>query len=400
MPVFAYKAIDAKRRATEGTVMAETPRQARDQLRDKGLGVAHVRVVPQSGGRNASHGRSLRAQTQVIAFSRELGTLLAAGIPLLQALQALTKQHRGRFRTALMELADHVAAGLSLAEAMRAQGDYFDLTMVSIVEVGESTGNLDTALRRLASFKEKTHRLRSKVVTALVYPACVCIVGVAVCVFLMTYVVPGLIDTLTQAGRQLPAVTRVVRAASQLLLDWWWALALLAAGAVVLVRLALRLPRGRYLADRLILATPVVGQLARKEITSRIAVVLSALLRAGLQFVAAVGITRATVRNSVFRKALHEYEAAVASGKDVAACLESSSVFSPMVVQMLAVGQEAGNLEDMLDQLAEAYDHDVAIATARLTAMLEPLLIVILAILVGFIAFATILPILEISNVL
>jgi type II secretory pathway component PulF len=152
--------------------------------------------------------------------------------------------------------------------------------------------------------------------------------------------------------------------------------------------------------DKTMLRVPLVGELIRKEITSRMAVVLSALLRSGLPFVEAVKITKGTLRNRVFRRAMDAYETAVSAGRDVAQPLETSGVFSPMVVHMLAVGQQAGELEEMLDHLATSYDRQVATAAQRLTALLEPLLIVLLAVLVGFIAFATILPILEISNVM
>jgi len=299
----------------------------------------------------------------------------------------------------VQQLADQVASGTGLAESMGRQPDIFDELCVSITQVGQSTGSLDVALHRLADFREKSERLRSRLVSALIYPAIVCVIGVAVSVFLMTFVVPNLLRTLTESGRELPMITRAVKAASDLLLGWWWVLLAGVMGIVVAVRLVLRTTTGRRLADRLILHLPLLGGLARKENTSRIAVVMAALLRSGVQFTDAIRITRDTVGNRVFRDALMDYETAVAAGRDVAGPLAASGVFSPMVVQMLAVGQQAGQLEQMLEQVAGAYDRQVATATGRLTAALEPLLIVLLAVLVGFIALATILPILEISNV-
>ncbi len=401
MAVYEYKAIDVDEAAVGGTIVADTPRQARDVLRERGLTISQILPVAEADGKSfRRRRRARRAQNDVVAFIRELATLLGAGIPLLKALQTLTRQHRGHFRTVVEQLGDQVTAGVSLAEAMERQGAYFDEMCVSIVQVGQSTGSLEDALRRLADFKEKAHQLRSRITTALIYPAVVCMIGLAVSVFLMTYVVPNLLGTLTQAGKELPAITRVVKGMSDLLLGWWWALLAGAAGIVIAIRLILRGQNARFTADRLILRIPLIGELIRKENTSRMAVVLAALLRSGLQFVDAVHITRQTLRNRVFRRAMDDYASAVTAGRDVAAPLGSSGVFSPMVVQMLAVGQQAGQLEDMLQQIADAYDLQVATATQRLTAVLEPLLIVLLAILVGFIAFATILPILEVSNVL
>jgi len=256
------------------------------------------------------------------------------------------------------------------------------------------------ALSRLADFKEKADQLRSRVTTAMVYPAVVCVIGLVASIFLMTYVVPNLLDTLIQAGGRLPAITRFVKAVSDLIIGWWWALSGGLAALIVGARLTLRTRAGRLAADRIVLRIPIVGDLIRKETTSRMAVVLAALLRSGLEFVRAIQITRRTMHNCVFKMAMDDYERAVTAGSDIAAPLEASGVFSPMVVQMLAVGQQSGQIEEMLEQLAASYSRQVDTATQRLTAMLEPILIVFLALLVGFIALATILPILEISNVL
>lgn len=401
MPVFKYKAIDMDATDLVGTLIADTPRQARDVLRDRGLTVTQVTPIRQTDAIGyRQHRRGRRAQSEVVAFIRELATLMKAGIPLLSALKTLSDQHRRYFKAVIQDLGDQVAAGAGLAEAMGRHTSYFDELCVSIVRVGENTGVMDAALMRLAGFKEKAHRLRSKVTTALIYPAVVGSIGLVVSVFLMTYVVPNLLGTLLQTGRELPAITRVVKTASDFLLGWWWVLLALAAGLPLIVKSLLRSDSVRLIADRLVLRIPVIGELIRKENTSRMAIVMATLLGSDMQFVEAIRITRRIIRNSVFRKAMDDYETAVTAGSNVSAPLQASGVFSPMVVQMLAVGQESGQLEEMLEQLSDAYDQEVATATQRLTAVLEPVLIVFLAILVGFIAFATILPILEISNVL
>jgi general secretion pathway protein F len=401
MPVFEYTAMGAEGDATSGTIVADTPRQARDALREQGIRMAEVVLAAPSARRSVlTRGRGSRNPYEVVKFVRELATLLQAGIPLLTALQTLSRNRRGPFGTVVKHLGDKVAAGVSLADAMAQQGAFFDEMCVSIVRVGESTGQLETALKRLADFKEKAQQIRSRVTTALVYPAIVSVVGLAVSVFLMTYVVPNLLSTLRQAHKELPAITQMVSSLSDFLVAWWWLLVLLAAGLVVALGMILRTEKGHMGFDWMMLRIPVVGELVRMENTSRMAVVLGALLRSGLPFIEAVRITRQTVPNRVFRRALTEYERAVTAGQDVAGPLEASGVFSPMVVEIVSVGQQSGQLEDMLQQLADSYDKEVAVATQRLTAMLEPLMIVLLAVVVGFIAFATILPILEVSNVL
>lgn len=401
MPVFDYNAMSPDGVSASGSIVADTPRQARDELRQRGMRIAQVKAAAAaSAGSMLWRRRGRRDQDHVVKFIRELATLLQAGITLLSALTTLAKQRHRTFSAVLRHLADKVAAGASLADAMDQQSAYFDEMCVSIVRVGENTGQLETALKRLADFKEKAHQLRSRLSTALIYPAVVCVVGLAVSVFLMTFVVPGLIGTLSQAGKELPAVTQVVKGLSDFVLAWWWAIVLLAAAAVVAFGLAMRNPAGRLTLDRLVLKIPLIGELIRMENTSRMAVVLGSLLRSGLPFVEAIRITQRTVPNRVFQRALRDYEIAVTAGQDVAAPLEASGVFSPMVVEIVSVGQQAGQLEDMLQQLSESYDKEVATAVQRLTALIEPLLIVLLAVVVGFIAFATILPILEVSNVM
>jgi general secretion pathway protein F len=398
MAVYAYSAVDLDASTSDGTVAADTPRQARDLLRERGLSVTRIwTLADRSRGSRSAFRRTQPAEVTV--FLDELATLLGAGIPLLAALQTLSDQHSKRFRAVIQHMADQVAAGISLAEAMRQRPECFDELCVSIVHVGESTGQLEISLAQLAQFKAKAHRLRSQVTTALIYPAIVSVIGLAVTVLLMTYVVPNLLEALTQAGQPLPAVTMVVKAASDFLIEWWWALLLCALGGALTARLLLRAESPQRRWDRIKLATPLLGELIRKELTARMAVVLAALLRSGIPFADAVRITRQTLRNWLFRDALEKYEAAVVAGRDVAGPLRESGVFRPMVIQMLSVGQQAGQLEDMLEKLADSYERQVDLATRRLTSLLEPLLIVLLAIVVGFVAFAAILPILEASNV-
>ena len=400
MPVFAYKAVDLDASAVDGTLIADTSRQARDMLRERGLTITSITSAesPKATGiRPFGRGGS---RHEIVEFIREVATLLAAGIPLHSALETLAEQHGRPMKAIIQQLADRIAAGDGLAEAMKSHPTHFGPLVTSMVAVGESTGSLATALKRLADFQEKAHRLRSRVTSALIYPAVVSVLGLCVCIFLMTYVVPNLLNALTEAGKELPPITQFVKTVSDLLVHGWWAIILGVAAMVAAFMAILRTPRGRHAIHAIVLKIPLVGKLIRKDLTSRMAVILSALLRSGLQFIDAVRITRGTLRNVLFQQALEDYEVAVAAGKDVAEPLKNSGVFPPMVVQMLAVGQQSGELEAMLDQLAESYDQQVQTATQRLTAALEPLMLVVLAIFVGFIALATILPILEASNVL
>lgn len=341
--------------------------------------------------------RSYRAST--IEFTRGLSTLLGVGVPLVDALQTLATQQTGGFRSIVLQLQDRIAAGASLAQAMRDHPDVFDRLDVSVAEVGETAGTLDTVLNRLAEFKENSAAVRGRIGTALLYPAIVFVVAIGVSLLLMTFVVPKLLGSLIEAGKPIPLVTRIVKAMSDAIVSGWWVgLGLL---AVIIVALAylLQTARGRATWDRWQLRIPLVGPAIRKQAIARMAVVMATLMRNGIVFLKAVQIAKDTTANSVLRDALSKCETAVAAGTDLAEAVGSTGAFPPMVVQMFAIGQQSGKLEDMLERLAADYERQVRTLTNRLTTVLEPALILFMVILVGFIAFATLLPMLEAADV-
>jgi len=224
--------------------------------------------------------------------------------------------------------------------------------------------------------------------------------GVVVSLFLMTYVVPKLLSVLTYTGKPLPFATQVVKGISDFLLGYGWAVALAAIVVGIVMTMVLRDERGRLAWHRMQLGIPLLGDLIRKQGIARVSMVLATLLKSDLVFVKAMQIAQKTAKNQVIRDALHDCEQAVMGGRDISVALEKSGAFPPLVIQVFAVGQASGQLETMLENLAADYDGQVEIASGRLTAMLEPLMMILLAIVVGFIAFATLLPILEASNVL
>ena len=404
MAVYAYSASNDHGLAFTGTIVADTPRQARDLLRGQGLAVRQMMEHQQST--TARRDRTVawkwrkRSSAKLTAMVRELSTMLAVGIPLIEALDTLCQQHHGRFRTSLMLVRDRVASGTSLAGAMSMLPEVFDSLTLIMVEVGENSGTLETVLEQLADFKERSLELKDRVLTALLYPFIVLTAALCVCVFLMTVVVPMLLTNLLEAGRRLPWPTRVLKTASDVLVHhgWWLAilgLILLFGGAVVM-----KTSRGRRLWHRLLLRIPIVGPMAVKQGIARIALVMSTLLRSGIVYLSAVDIAARSTRNVVLCEALQQSGRDVGAGRDIAEALARADVFPPLVVHIFSVGQKSGRLEEMLERLATNYDRQVASAATRLTSLLEPILIVSLAVLVGFILFATMLPILEAGNVL
>jgi len=407
MAVFTYKASDSRTDVT-GTIAADTPRQARDLLRERGLivrdlidyapareGKAAVRFL-RPGRLSPRPRRGMRHQATT--FIRELSTLLGVGMPLLEALETVSRQHRGRFQSSIILLRDRVSAGISLGAAMREQPQVFDGLCVNITEVGEDAGTLDTSLERLAEFRERSEQLRSRVGTALIYPAIVTTLAVVASIFLMTFVVPRILEPLIEQGMPLPFPTRVVKGLSDFVLVWWWLIAALVVGIVATFSAILRTPAGRMGWHRLLLKLPLFGDLVRKQAIVRIAVVLGTLLKSGIVFVRALQIAQRTTSNLVLRDALARCEHAITAGGDIADALEQTGAFPPMVVQIFSLGQQSGRLEEMLDRLATAYDQQVNSAAQRLAAILEPVLIILLALGVLFIVLATVLPILEAGN--
>ena len=405
MAIYAYKAIDHLTGGVSGTIAADTPRQAREQLRERGLVVTNVGAVRADRPRErhwftALRQRRSRSATrhQVTALLRELSTLLSVGVPLLEALQTLARQHRGRFHAVILQLKDRIAAGSSLAGAMAGQPQIFDELCVNIAEVGEDAGTLDTSLDRLAGFRERYEQMRNRLVTALLYPAIVSIIAIFATLFQMTFVVPRILQPLIEQGMPLPLPTRIVKGASDWVLDWWWLLMICALVAAASWSLLLGTPRGRRAWHRVLLKTPLIGELARKQALVQVSVVLSTLLRSGVVFIRALQIAQRTAGNVIIRQALGECETAVSAGSDIGAAMQETEAFPPLFVEVCTLGQQSGRLEEMLDRLAAAYDQQVATATSRLAAVLEPLLIVVLALFVLFIVLATVLPILEAGN--
>lgn len=401
MAVFTYQGVDRAARPTRGTIAADSPREARDQLRSQGLLVESL--AAQQSLTRPTLGflrRPGRHAAQLALAIRDLSTLLGAGIGLVDALDTLSSQYKGRFQTSLLALRQQVASGTSLSDAMQADPAVYDELTVHMVRVGENSGHLDAVLDRLADFRERYLLFKDRITTALIYPAIVVILAALVSAFLMTVVLPMLLENLVDSGRPLPWPTRVLKGLSDLAVAHGvWILAAVAAAAAMLAT-AIKTPRGRRMWHRLFFALPLLGPLAKKQEIARVALIISTLMKNGIVFVEAAQIAARASKNVLLREALEAMRSRVRAGRDIGDALAVGSLFPPLVIQIFTVGQQTGALEEMLDRLSSGYERQVASATSRLTAALEPILIVFLAIVVGFILFATILPILEAGNVL
>ncbi|MEO1525517.1 MAG: type II secretion system F family protein [Planctomycetota bacterium] len=399
MPVFQYRAFDRSGNDAAGILVADNPRSARDQLRAEGLVVSTL--DQKSVGRSTSSWR-LRAggaQFRWTEAAYELATLLAGGVPLLKALDVVAQQSTGVFRRTLLEIRDRVAAGVGFAEALSEFPDVFDELSIRLVEVGENSGNLEQSLDRLAEFKMRWHQLRDRVIGAMVYPVFVLTFGVAATLFLMTFVMPPLLENLQETLTSLPWPTRVVQFGSEVLLNHGLIAVLVGVILAIAGGAALRSAKMRYLLDWALLRLPIFGALRTKQSLSRMALILSTLLESGLPLANALDLASRSMGNRVLNEALRSCRESLLAGGGLAESLSQSNVIPPLAVQVFSVGQESGRLEELLTRLANDYDRQVQSTTDRLASVLEPVLILVLAAMIGFVLLAIILPILEAGNV-
>lgn len=401
MAVFQYKASDEKRIPREGTIAAETPRQARDQLRARGLTVRSI--APHEDCRGAGgipFWRRGYYERKVTTTIRELGTLVGVGIPVLEALETVSRTQSGKFLASLQALQDRVASGAGLAEAMSEQSAIYDELSVQMVELGEMSGNLDRVLNQLADFKERSSEFKDRVKSAVLYPSIVFVASIGVALFLMSTVVPMLLSHLTDAGRPLPWPTLVLKTISDALVDYGSAIAFALISGLIGAISYLRTNSGRRFKHGLLLRSPLIGTMTRMQAVARLAMVIATLLRSGIVLVKALELSARSCSNQILRDALDQARADIQTGREIGRAFEQTGEFPPLVIQVFSVGQQTGRLEEMLDRLAADYDRRVTVWSTRLGTILEPILILFLAVFVGFILLATVLPIMEAGNVL
>ncbi len=406
MPVFSYKGVNNAGRATRGFVDADSDRSARQKLRRDGLYLTEL--IESTGSKPTEDEerssrfsfrfvRSVPGSDLAIA-TRQLATLLGAGIPLVESLGALTEQvEHARLKSVIGKVRDRVNEGATLADAMARAGPFSDL-YVSMVRAGETGGALEQVLRRLADYLESQERTRNRVISIMLYPAMMLVFAIGVVIALVTVVLPQITQLLEGFDMPLPWYTQVIISGSYFLRGWWWALL---AAAVVLgigLRAVLRTERGRLGFDRLLLRTPIFGRVIRILAISRFTRTLSTLLAGGIPIVRALEVSKFVAANQIIGEAIDRARESIIEGSSIAAPLKRSGQFPALVTHMVDVGEKSGELEAMLAKVADTYDEQVETAVTRLTALLEPMLILIMVGIVLFIILATLVPLLQLTS--
>ncbi len=396
MPVYTYRARDRSGKVVTATMEAATEREVAASLRDKGMFVSEIK--PPARGLNMEikmpafmDAPGLR---DVTIFSRQFATVIAAGLPVVQSLNILQRQADKRgMKEALNKIRQDVETGLPLSDALAKFPRIFNKLYIYLARAGEVSGNLDGILERVATYMEKQQAIRGKVKSAMTYPAVVLVIAIAVTFFLLTGIVPQFAQILDQLGGDLPLITQVLVAISDFLRFQWYILLAVVVATVVGIGFYYRTNNGRHVIDRILLRLPVLGTLVQKSSIASFSQTFGLLLRSGVNIVEAIDITKGTAGNIIVEDILTETKDAVQRGEQVSVTLmKYPQVFPPLVSSMVAIGEETGAIDAMLEKIAEFYEREVDEAVEGLTAALEPMLIVFLGVVVGFIVAGMFLP--------
>ncbi len=402
MASFRYRAATATGEMTGGVLVAESAQDARARLRQMGL--FPESVAEANEGRtpwlDRLPGAATRHIPHVATFTRQCAVLLAAGVPLVEALHVLARQTEvPRLALALQEIRESVSAGRSVAEAMGRYPQYFDRAYVGMVASGERSGTMDAVFARLADFLERRRNMQARISAALVYPAILVAMVLGLLVFLSAYVVPTVQPLLQQHRRPLPATAEILFGLSHAVRAYGWIAAAALCG-VAAAALALRRRAGfRDATDRWLLRAPLVGRMWQKSLVARLTMSLATLLRTGVPAVEALETLEGLTPNTAFAEELRQVRQDVVNGREISSRLRESRLFPPMVGYMVAVGERSGSLPEVLEHVAQACDTEVEIASRRLLAVLEPALVLVMAAVVGFIAMSLMVTILELSHI-
>jgi general secretion pathway protein F len=415
VPLYAWKGLNSGGKAQSGTREADGPKALRALLRKDGLFLTEMREVvggDRSGAlAGSAQGKGLKKEIDfkkyfervspqdVSVFTRQLATLLKAGIPLAEALGALSDQSENKkFQMIMAGIRQKVNEGGSLADAMKEHPTVFPELYTNMVRSGETAGNLDAVLARLADFLDKQHALRSKVAGAMTYPILMLVLGTGVMGVLMVAVVPKITAIFEDTGAALPWNTQVLIFVAGLTGSYWWLLLLLAVGLFFGIRRWSRTVKGRAAIDRAQLRMWLVGHLVRYVAVARFARTLATMLASGVPLLTALEIVKKVLDNTVLERVIEEARDAIREGESIAATLKKSGQFPPMMCHMIAVGERSGQLESMLENVAISYERDVEVQVNRLTTLLSPIMIVVMAVGVGFIVFSIITPIMDMQQ--
>jgi len=411
MPMFQYEAMDKTGTEVKDSIEAQTEADAQQLIRDQGYFVTRIqekgrakkKKSPQDKKKAKGPKRTFTIggvrPKDLTTFTRQLSTLQDAGLPILRSLKILEGQAKpGPLKNSLLGVVDDIESGSTLSEAMAKQPKAFDSLYVNMVKAGEASGALEIILRRLAEFKERSESLKRKVKGAMIYPGAVVTVAVLIVGFIMYYIIPKFKKIFAGFDVELPGITVILMEVSDSVVNYWYLGPTIPIGFYLLYKIIKKNKTGAFIVDMLSLKIPILGKILSKSIVARTCRVLGTLIASGVPILEALIISRDTAGNAVFYRAFDNIYAAIREGETIAVPLREAKITDVMVVNMVDVGEETGALDTMLYKVADVYDEEVAVLVDGLISMLEPIMIVVLGGIVGFIVIALFMPLIELIN--
>jgi len=414
MAVFEYNGLTASGRKRTGIIDAENPDTAQEDLKQKGIFPTAIHRIESGAGRikmeKGISGKETLSlpplfssvkSSEVTMITRQLATLLAAGFPLLKAVATLVPQARTKaFKRVLSRVKDAIEEGNSFADALGAHPQVFSAVYINMVKAGEASGTLEVVLERLADFSEKREDTKKKVQASLAYPVLMAAIGFLVLIFLLTFIVPNITKIFADMNHELPMPTQILLGVSGMVKAWWWLIIPSPFFAILCLYGIRKTDKGGRILDQIILSIPVSGNLTRQLIASRFSRTLGSLLDNGVPLLTALGITQTISGNRVIADLIATSARTVEQGGSLGSVLEKNSAFPALAAQMIKVGEKSGEMEKMLEKSAELFERNVQTAITAATSVIEPLIILVMGVVIGFIILAVCLPIFEVNQLI
>jgi len=398
MPNYIWEGKSKQGETKKGELVADNPAIARLQLRKLGIQPGRIQEKREKSAKKFTVRKKIPKKL-IVVFTRQFATMINAGLPLVQCLNILAnQQENAAFSNVITQIKGDVESGKSLAEALKNHPRVFDQLYTNLVEAGETGGILDVILNRLSSYIEKTERLKKKVKGAMVYPAVVSGVAVVVTAVILIFVIPIFEKMFSEVGQALPAPTQFVIALSRFVSNNFIYIILGSGAFIYLLRRFYRTEKGKYLMDDLSLKLPIFGMLLRKVAVAKFTRTFGTMVSSGVPILEAMDIVARSAGNKVVEKAIFKARGSIAQGRTISEPLAESGVFPPMVTQMIGVGEASGELDTMLNKIADFYDEDVDAAVNTLTSMMEPIMMVVLGGIVGGLVISMYLPIFKMGE--
>ncbi|ESU30784.1 hypothetical protein G3A_20380 [Bacillus sp. 17376] len=398
MARFKYSGRDRTKKRS-GTITAGSKREALEKLREEGIRTTEIIEVPETWlTKDITIGNPVKLQHLVI-YLRQFATLLKAGVSVVESKKILAKQTDSKsLKKALMDIEADLREGVQLSEATAKHSKIFSSMYINMVKAGEAGGNMDETLERLADHYEKQHNTRQKVIAAVSYPAVIAVLAIFVVIFLLVLIVPTFVVMFEDFGGELPAITKFVLGASQFMQSFWWLILLLLLGVVAGLSAMKKNKQTKYYLDFAILRMPIFGKMMQKAVLARMTRTLSSLFSSSVPILQALSIVENVVENEVVGRVVRESRDALEIGQSMTGPMKKHWAFPPLVTQMIAIGEETGSLDAMLGKVADFYEKEVETSTDQLKSLIEPIMIVILAGLVGTIVTSIMIPMFDIFN--